>query len=179
MRGAVDRHLPLLHRFQQRRLRLGCRAIDLIGEHHLREDGAAAKLERALLRVVDADAGHVAGKQIRGELHALEGAPRRARHRLRQHGLAGAGHVLDQDVPAAEERDDAQLDLRLLADDDRADAGEKTPGHPLDVEAHGGLLRSPVEMAGLGSVPSIGARQRDPGISGRRAERHKRTKGGV
>ena len=35
---AVDRHLPLLHRLEQRGLRLGGRAVDFIGEQERRED---------------------------------------------------------------------------------------------------------------------------------------------
>src|SRR2546423_7757020 len=36
----VDRHLPLLHRLEQRRLRLGRRPVDFVREEDLREDGS-------------------------------------------------------------------------------------------------------------------------------------------
>ena len=39
---------------------------------------------------------------------------------MRQRGLADAGNVLDQQVAAGEQAGDAVLDLRPLADDDRA-----------------------------------------------------------
>ena len=38
---AVDRHLVFLHRLEQRRLRLGRRAVDLVGEDHVRENRPA------------------------------------------------------------------------------------------------------------------------------------------
>jgi hypothetical protein len=34
---AADGHLPLLHRFQQRGLRLGRRAVDFVGQDDVRE----------------------------------------------------------------------------------------------------------------------------------------------
>ncbi len=37
---AVDRHLPLLHRLEERGLRLRRRAVDLVGEQEVREDRA-------------------------------------------------------------------------------------------------------------------------------------------
>ena len=56
VRGAVDRHLLLLHRFQQCRLGLGRRAVDLIGEEDLCEDRALAELELLGRRAVDVHA---------------------------------------------------------------------------------------------------------------------------
>jgi len=41
-----------------------------------------------------------------------------------QHGLAGAGHVLDEHVPLAQQGHHQQLDLRSLADDDRFDVAD-------------------------------------------------------
>ncbi len=43
MRLVADRHLPLLHRFEERALHLRRRAVDLVREHDVGED-------RALLR---------------------------------------------------------------------------------------------------------------------------------
>ena len=37
---AADRDLPLLHGFEQRRLHLGGRAVDLVGKHEIGEDRA-------------------------------------------------------------------------------------------------------------------------------------------
>ena len=43
-RLAVDRHAPLAHRLEQRALRLGRRAVDLVGEQHVGEDRARRKV---------------------------------------------------------------------------------------------------------------------------------------
>ena len=42
---AAGRHLPLLHRLEQRRLRLRRRAVDLVGQNHVREDRTGQELE--------------------------------------------------------------------------------------------------------------------------------------
>ncbi len=41
MRAAADGDLALLHRFEQRALHFRGRAVDLVREHEVREDGAA------------------------------------------------------------------------------------------------------------------------------------------
>src|ERR1019366_9892425 len=51
---------------------------------------------------------------------------------LGEHGLAHAGDVLDEDVAPAEKREDAQLDLCILADYHGADALDQ----PVDEVAH-------------------------------------------
>src|SRR5258705_498549 len=43
--SALDRHLPFLHRFQQRRLRLWWSAVDLVSEEEVRKDRAGTELE--------------------------------------------------------------------------------------------------------------------------------------
>src|SRR5205807_7457559 len=118
---AVDRHLLLLHRFQQCRLGLGRRAIDLIGEQDLCEDRALAELELLGRRAVDVHARDIGGEQVRRELQTLEAATQRAGERLRQHRLAHTGHVFDQDVAAAQQRNHTQFDLRGFADEYMAD----------------------------------------------------------
>ena len=62
---ALDRDLTLLHRLEQRGLRLGGRAVDLVGEHDVREDRPGAQAERAVLRrehVGAGDVGRAAGR---------------------------------------------------------------------------------------------------------------------
>src|SRR5205814_2216989 len=73
--------------------------------------------ELAALLVVDAHAGHVAGQQVGRELDALEATADRAGQRLGEHGLADAWHVLEEQVPAAGQRDQRLLYLLPLADD--------------------------------------------------------------
>src|SRR4029078_6390795 len=48
LRGAVDRHLALGHRLEQRRLRLRHRAVDLVHEAELGEDRARPEPATAL-----------------------------------------------------------------------------------------------------------------------------------
>src|SRR6266700_2836693 len=116
--GAVDGDLALLHGLQQRRLGLGRGPVDLVAEHDVGEDGARLELEVAALLVEDADAGHVRGQQIGGELDAPDRAVDRAGKRLGQHGLADARDVLDQQVALREQGDKGEADsLRLALDD--------------------------------------------------------------
>ena len=79
-RHAVGRDLALLHRLEQRRLRLGRRAVDLVGQHDVREDRSLAELELAGLRVVHERARDVARHEVGRELDALRvEAERRSR----------------------------------------------------------------------------------------------------
>ena len=79
-RRALDRHLALLHRLEQRGLRLRRRAVDLVGEQHVREHRPAPEDELAAAQrrssPVTSDGQHV-GR----ELHAPEVEPERARQR--------------------------------------------------------------------------------------------------
>jgi hypothetical protein len=59
------------------------------------------------------DPDQVARHQVGGELHARELQPQRDRQRVRQRGLADAGHVLDQQVAAGQQAGHAVLDLRV------------------------------------------------------------------
>ena len=55
MRRVLDRDLPLLHRLEQRGLRLRRRAVDLVAEEQVGEDRARPELEVARALVVDAE----------------------------------------------------------------------------------------------------------------------------
>ena len=97
---AIDRHLVLLHRFQQRRLRLGRGAVDLVGEQHLREDRPLAQDELVRVAVEDRRAGHVGRQQVGRELDALVLAAEQPGEDLRERRLGDARHAFEQDVPA-------------------------------------------------------------------------------
>ena len=129
---AVDRDLPLLHRLEERSLRLGTGAIDLVGEHDLREHGSWPELEVVDLLVECAHAGHVGRQQVRCELDAAEGAVKRSGEGLRQHRLADAGHVLDEQVTFAEQGHEAEANLVLFIDDRPAHIGKHRIGHSSD-----------------------------------------------
>ena len=118
--------MVLLHRLEQRRLRLRRRAVDLVGEDDLREDRPLHEPQppRALLFVEDLGAGDVGRHQVGRELDALEVEIEDVGERLDQQRLGQARHAGDQAVAAGEQRDQHLLDDLVLADDDLAELGE-------------------------------------------------------
>ena len=73
------------------------------------------------LLVEPAQAGHIGGQQVRGELDAAEGAAQRSCQRARQGGFAGAGHIFQQNMSLAQHGRQQQLDHFIFADDDFLD----------------------------------------------------------
>ena len=147
---AVDRRLALLHRLEQARLRLRRRPVDLVGEDDLAHDRARPELELLGLLVVDRQAGHVGRQQVRRELDPPERATEAPGDGLGQDRLAGARHVLDQEVAAAQQGDEREPDFVVLADDDALDVGEDLVPGFLDLR-HRPLSRSAVDgSAGVG-----------------------------
>ncbi len=119
----LDRHAILLHDLQQRGVRLGRRAVDLVGQQQLREDRAGPKAKLLRLHVEDRRAGDVRGHQVGGELDAAELAAQHAAQRAHEERLAQARHALDQHVPAGEQRHQRAQHQLVLADVDLADLG--------------------------------------------------------
>ena len=115
-RRPLDRHLPLLHRLEQRGLRLRRRPVDLVGEQHARED--RSRPERELAAVQRQRPEQVRRKHVRRELGAAEFEAERAGDRVRDQRLRDAGYALEQDVAADEQRAEDPLDGRLLPDGD-------------------------------------------------------------
>ncbi len=72
MGGAVHGDLAVRHRFEQGRLGLGRRAVQLVGEDKLMKDRARPELELARLSAEDLGPQDVGGHQIRGELDSRE-----------------------------------------------------------------------------------------------------------
>ena len=105
----IERHLPLVHALEQRRLRARARAVDLVGEENVREDRALPEDELARPLIIDRDAHDVARQQIARELHAPQIPSDGARERARERRLADARDVLDEQVPSAEQRDEREL----------------------------------------------------------------------
>ena len=121
MPHAADRHLPLLHGFQQRGLRLGRRAVDLIGQDRVREQGTfqeppLARAGRSIL-FDDLRPGDVGRHQVGRELDATERQVQSPRQRADHQGLGQAGHAFQQAMPAAEQGNQQLFDHVLLADD--------------------------------------------------------------
>ena len=101
--------------------------------------GPGAELELARLLVEDREPGDVRGLEVGRALDARrDRALDRARDRPREHRLAGPGHVLEQDVPAAGQRSEDEPDLLRLAVDDRLDVAGQALGDP-DRPVEGGL----------------------------------------
>ena len=113
---ALDRHLLLLHRLEQRGLRLGRRPVDLVGEQHARED--RPRPERELAAVQRQRARQVGGEHVGRELCAAELEAERARDRVRDERLGDAGDALEQNVTAGEERAEDPLDGLFLGHGD-------------------------------------------------------------
>jgi len=90
----IHRHLLFRHGFQQCRLRPRGRAIDLIRQHRLGEQGARPEFEGRRLRIEYRAAGDVVGQEVRGALNPLERAADTPRQRARKHGFGHPGYIL-------------------------------------------------------------------------------------
>ena len=118
MARAVDRDLPLLHRLEQRRLRPRRHAVDLVDEQQVGEDRSLMEREGARRHVEDVGADDVGGHQVGRALHALELQAHDARERPNRQRLGEAGNAFEQRVPAADDRQQQQVDHLGLPDDD-------------------------------------------------------------
>ncbi len=90
-------------------------AIDFVGKDDVGEDRSVAEFELARLRIVDADAENVGGKQVGGELDALKTAVKRFGQGLGKGGFAGAGNVFDEEMATGKKGDERELDHVFLA----------------------------------------------------------------
>ena len=133
VRRAVDRGLTLFHALEQARLGLRRGTVDLVGEDDLGHDRAGPELELLRLLVVDRQPGDVGGQQVRGELDAPEGTAQASGDRLCEDGLAGPGHVLDQQVAAAQQCNQREANLVMLAHDHAFDIGDDLLARLLDL----------------------------------------------
>ena len=122
-----DRHLPLLHHLEQRRLHLRWCAVDLVREEEVAEDGPELGVESVLRRAVHPRPDEVGGHEIRCELDALEASAEHVGNRLDRQRLREPGDAFDQQVPTGEQADEDPLQHLVLPRD-----------HALDLE-HGAL----------------------------------------
>src|SRR5262249_1218748 len=114
-----------LHRFEQSRLHLGRRAVDLVRKHQVGENRSLLKLELAALvgLQVDFGAGDVGRQQIRRELHARQVGGQMLRERLDRAGLGQSRQAFDQEIPVRQQADQYALDQTVLAEDRLSDTG--------------------------------------------------------
>ena len=160
MGHALDGDLGLGHRLQQGRLGARRGAVDLVRQHHVGEDRPGQELESGVALVEDAGAGDVGRQQVGGALDAPELAADGRGQGSGEHGLAGAGQVLEEHVAAAHQGRGRQPDAAPLAHDHLVDArlqpGQEL-GRPLGLEGRGGhreaILGSGRQIAALPNSP--------------------------
>ena len=114
----ADGDLPLAHRFEQRRLHFGRRAVDLVGEHEVVEQRPLPEHERAVLRPIDLGAREIGGQEIRRELQAMEVAFDAVAQDFDRARLRKPGRAFDEQVAVAQERDEHAIQQPFLADDE-------------------------------------------------------------
>jgi hypothetical protein len=134
-----------LHRFQQRGLRLGRRAVDFVGEHDVREDRPRG--ERHLpttglgIFLDDVGAGDVGRHQVGRELDAVELQLQHLRQGANQQRLGETGHTDDQTVAAHKERQQDQVDGVVLAHDQFLEFGDDLPACGIHLVGQGDVVR--------------------------------------
>ena len=125
IRRVPDRHLALLHDLEQRRLHLGRRAVDLVREQEVAEDGPELGVEGAFSRAVDARPDEVGGDEVRRELDPRERPAEHACGGLDGQRLRQAGDALEQQVALREQADEHALEHVVLPRDHPADLEER------------------------------------------------------
>ena len=111
---------PLLHGFEEGRLGLGRRPVDLVGQDEVGEHRARFEPEAVVLGLVlddDRGADDVGRHEVGGELNAGETEGQGLGQTPDEQGLAEAGDALEENVAFAEEGDQGQFHHGLLAHD--------------------------------------------------------------
>jgi hypothetical protein len=113
---AIDRDRALLHGLQQGCLGLGWRAVDFVGQKHLGEDWPLGQDKAVVVEIEEVGADHVAGHQVRRELHAAEIQAQAGGKTAHDHGFGGAGHAFHQHMAVAQQGNQEQVDGGVLSD---------------------------------------------------------------
>ena len=106
----------VLHGFEQSRLHLGRRAVDLVREDEVGEYGAFADEELLLLLRVDQCTDQVCRQQVGGELNAREIGIDGFGQRGDGQRFGQPRHAFQQDVPVGEQADQKGVDQVILSD---------------------------------------------------------------
>jgi hypothetical protein len=107
----------LLHRLEERRLRLRSGAIDLIGKEEIRKDRSRFEAECLLATLVlddDVRADNIGRHEVGRELDASELEVHRLPERSHEHRLAKPRHAFEEHVASSEEGDQHSLEDLLL-----------------------------------------------------------------
>ena len=121
VRDTVGRDLALFHHLEQRRLRLRAGSVDLVADQHVGEHRALTKRERRGALVEDHHPGDIARQQVGCELHPLPGPGDRSGNGLRHRRLAGAGHVVDEQMAFGQQAAQSQPNRLGFATNDAFD----------------------------------------------------------
>ena len=157
--GPLDRDAVLLHDLQQGRVRLGRRAVDLVGQQQLGEDRARAESEtpgsscRRSASPVMSDGIRSAVNWMRPNWQPS------TRPSVRTNSvLPKPGHALDQHVPAGEQGHQRAQHQFVLADEDLADLGRDAVEELAAWAVFGplGSLAGRLDGFGRGRVGGIG-----------------------
>ncbi len=120
-------HPMLLHCFEQRRLRLRRRTVDLVGEYDVGEDRTLREYHVSPARSVvlnDLGAGDVARHQVGRELDAVELEIDDLCNRMNQEGLRESRDADDDAVSSAQDRSQNEVDHPLLSHDELVELRE-------------------------------------------------------
>jgi hypothetical protein len=138
-------------------------AVELVGEHHIREDRSFSEEERAGGAVGDVASNDVRRQEIRGQLNAIHRSADHSGERAGERRFSYAGNVFEQHVTAGEESDQGEADDFVLAPDDRSNAAHRRlQSERLHfVMGVGPLLRERVHLSGSTLRASFHVRGRD------------------
>ncbi|MNO75943.1 hypothetical protein D3C76_670060 [compost metagenome] len=129
--------LPFLHGFEQRRLDLGRRAVDLVGEDHVAEQrsGLEPDFVATFGLLENLGAGDVRRQQVGGELDAAHLRIQLPRQRLDRACLGQPGQAFQQQVTIGEQAEQHVANGLFLAENRLPDA--LFEGLDLFTHAHG------------------------------------------
>jgi hypothetical protein len=140
----------LFHRFEERRLRLGRRAVDLVREDDIGEHATGPELEVTGGAVPHRDARHVGGEEVGSELNAAPAPADRTCDGLGQRRLADAGNVLHEEVPLGEEAHECEMDRPPLAPDHGLDLMRERVEHLFERAVESALTGAPKRVIAHG-----------------------------
>jgi hypothetical protein len=116
-----DRHLPLLHGFEQGGLDFGGSAVDLVCKDDIRKDRSFFDRKSTFLLFVDLCSKDIRRQHIGSELEPLKACIQSIREGLDNGGFGESGDTFDEDMPVGKETNKQAFDKVLLTDDHFAD----------------------------------------------------------
>ncbi len=159
VRRRADGDFAFLHRLKQRGLCLRRRAVDLVGQNEVREDGAlhetkaSPRRARARFRIdvlQDVGARDVGGQEVGRELDAAEREVERLRERRNEQRFGEPRHPHEQRMAARRERDQHGLHHILLTHDGPGDCASEPLGGVRGLFEQGHVGRGAGKIGGSG-----------------------------